>query len=85
MVVIKIRGVLVDILVPDVYKPFVSRNKKGIKQLWLQFQNALYGTMVASLLYYRKFVKSLTDIDFAINLYDPCIANNTIEGQQMTI
>jgi hypothetical protein len=41
--------------------------------------------MVASLLYNRKFVKSLMDIDFAINLYGPCVANKTIEGQQMTI
>jgi hypothetical protein len=41
--------------------------------------------MVASLLYYRKFVKSLTDIDFIINPYDPCVANKIIEGEQMTI
>jgi hypothetical protein len=40
--------------------------------------------VVASLLYYRKFVKSLTDIDFVINPYDPCVANKTIEGEQMT-
>jgi hypothetical protein len=40
--------------------------------------------MVASLLYYRKFVKSLTDIDFIINPYDPCVANKIIEGEQMT-
>jgi hypothetical protein len=51
----------------------------------VQFQNALYVTMVASLLYYRKFIKSLTDIDFVINPYDPCIANKMIEGDQMTI
>jgi hypothetical protein len=52
MAFIKIRGVLVEILVeisPDVYKPFVSRNKKGVKQFLVQFQNALYSTMVASL------------------------------------
>jgi hypothetical protein len=41
--------------------------------------------MVASLLYYQKFVKSLTDIDFVINPYDPCIANKRIEGEHMTI
>jgi hypothetical protein len=67
---IKIRGVLVDILVgiaPDVYTSYVSRDKKGMKQLLVQCQKALYGTMVASLLYYRKFVKSLTDIGFIIN------------------
>jgi hypothetical protein len=51
----------------------------------VQCQNTMYGTMVASLLYYRKFVKSLTDIDFIINPYDPCVANNIIEGKQMTI
>jgi hypothetical protein len=34
MAFIKIKGVLVDILVeisPDVYKPYVSRDKKGVK------------------------------------------------------
>jgi hypothetical protein len=88
MAFIKIRGILVDILVeitPDVYNPYVSKDKKGSKQLLVQCQNALYGTMVASLLYYQKFVKSLTDIDFVINPYDPCVTNNIIEGDQMTI
>jgi hypothetical protein len=41
--------------------------------------------MVTSLLYYRKFVKSLTDIAFIINPYDPCVANKIIEDEQMTI
>jgi hypothetical protein len=53
--------------------------------LLVKFQNALYGTMVASMLYYYKFVKSLTDIYFVINTYDPCVSKRTIEGQQMTI
>jgi hypothetical protein len=88
MAFIKIRGILVDILMeiaPDVYKSYVSKDNKGSKQLLVQCQNALYGTMVASLLYYRKFFKSLTDIDFVINPYDPCVANKMIEGDQMTI
>jgi hypothetical protein len=51
--------------------------------LLLKCQNALYGTMIASLLYYQKFVKSLTDIDFIINPYDPCVAKKIIEGVQM--
>jgi hypothetical protein len=88
MAYIKIWGILVDILVeiaPDVYKSYVSKDKKGSKQFLVQCQNALYGTMVASLLYYQKFVNSLTDIDFVINPYDPCVANKMIEGNQMTI
>jgi hypothetical protein len=87
MVFIKLRGVLVDILVeiaPE-YGPYVTTDKKGVKQLIVQCQNAIYGTMVASLLYYRKFVKSLTDIGFVVNPYDPCVANKIIEGKQMTI
>ena len=77
-----------DILVeisPDVYKSHVITDKKGVKQLLVQCQNALYGTMVASLLYYCKFTKILTDIGFKINPYDPCVANKMIDGQQMTI
>ena len=88
MAFIKICGFLVNILVeiaPDVYKLHVTTNKKGVKQLLVHFQNALYGTMVASLLYYRKFTKSLTDIGFKINPYNPCVSNKIIDGQQMTI
>jgi len=59
---IRVRGPLVDILVtiaPDVYGEDVTIGKKGEKQMLVQCLNALYGTMVASILYYKKFVKSL--------------------------
>ena len=85
---IKICGVLVDILVeiaPDFYKSHVTTEKMGVKQFLVQCQNALYGTMVASLLYYRKFTKSLTEFGFKINPYDPCVSNKMIDGKQMTI
>ena len=88
MAIIKIHGVLVDILMeitPDVYKPYVYQDKKGIKQLLVQCQNAIYGTMVTSLLYYHKFTKSLTLKGFEINPYNPCIANKMIKGKQLTI
>ena len=88
MAIIRLRGDLVDILVsiaPDVYKKFVTTDRKGSKVLIVQCQNALYGTMQASLLYYRKFTQSLTKIGFELNPYDPCVANKTIEGEQMTI
>jgi hypothetical protein len=85
MAIIKIRGVLVDILVQIAPNSYITTDKKGIKQLLVQCQNALYGTMVASLLYYRKFTKSLTSVGFEINPYDPCVANKTVDGMQMTI
>ncbi len=52
--IVSIRGPLVDILVsiaPDVYGPYVSTNKAGQKVLLVQCLNAVYGTMVAALLY----------------------------------
>jgi hypothetical protein len=64
-VIVCIRGPLVDILVliaPDVYGPYVSTNKIGQKILIVECLNAVYGTMVAAMLYYKKFVKSLTKI-----------------------
>ena len=88
MAIIKIRGVLVDMLVdiaPEVYKPYVKIGRNGIKQLIVQCQNAIYGTMIASLLYYRKFCKSLTDRDFEFNPYDACVANKMVNGKKMTI
>jgi hypothetical protein len=88
MGIIKIRGVLVDMLVqiaPEVYKSYITTDKKGTKQLLVQCQNALYGTMVASLLYYHKFTKSLTSVGFKINPYDPCVANKIVDSTQMTI
>jgi hypothetical protein len=88
MAIIKIRGVLMDILVqiaPNVYKSYSTTDKRGMKQLLVQCQNALYGTMVASLQNYHKFTKSLTSFGFEINPYDPCVANKTVNGTQMTI
>ena len=67
------------------YKVDVTKDKRGAKQLLLHFQNALYGTMVTSLLYYSKFTKSLTSIGFETNRYDPCVANKLIDSSKMAI
>jgi hypothetical protein len=88
MAFIKILGVLVDVLVeiaPDIYGECITKDKKGVAQLLVQCQNALCGTMVASLLCCCKFAKSLTDIGYVINPCDPCVANKIIAGKQMTI
>ncbi len=71
-VVVRIRGPLVDILVsmaPDVYAPYISTNKTGQKVLIVECLNAIYETMVAALLYYKKFVKSLKSKGLKLNPY----------------
>jgi hypothetical protein len=82
------RGPLVNILgsiAPDVYGPYVTVGKKGENQLLVQCLTALYGTMVASLLYYKKFVKSLKLNGFRLNPCDPCVANKQVKGEQSTV
>jgi hypothetical protein len=87
-VIVRIRGPLVDILVsiaPDVHGPYVSTNKAGQKVLLVQCLNAVYKTMVAALLYYKKFMKSLTKQGYKINLCNGCVANKVVRGKQVTI
>eukprot|EP00970_Alexandrium_tamarense_P015266 scaffold4923_cov115-Alexandrium_tamarense.AAC.1 len=48
-------------------------------------QKALYGLMRSALLFYLKLKSDLEVYGFAINPYDPCVANMLINGKQMTI
>jgi hypothetical protein len=87
-VIIWITGVIVDWLVkvaPKDYALYVATNSKGINSLLVECYNAIYGIMVAGLLYYRKFSSSLKNRGFTVNPYDPCVWNRVIAGKQMTI
>jgi hypothetical protein len=86
--IIQILGVVVDLITkiaPEVYTQYVSADRKGVKRLLVECMNAIYGTMIAGLLYYRKFAKSLEREKFIKNLYDPCVWNKVIKGKQCTI
>ncbi len=67
------------------YALYVATNSKGINSLLVECYNAIYGTMVAGLLYYRKFSSSLKNRGFMVNPYDPCVWNRDIVGKQMMI
>ena len=67
------------------YKAYVNRENRGVKQLLLNFHNALYVIIVDSLLYYLKFTKSLKIIGFEINPSDLYISNKAIDWSQMKI
>jgi hypothetical protein len=65
-VIIRIRGIVVEWLVqiaPEIYGPYVIKDKKGVQTLLVECWNAIYGTMIAGLLYCRKFSESLTEKD----------------------
>ena len=86
-IVMKIRGRLVDWLVemdPLMYKDKVVY-ENGVKVIYLEVLKAIYGMLIASLLWYRKFRTELESIGFVFNKYDPCVANRVVNKQQQTI
>jgi hypothetical protein len=83
--IMKIRGVLVDILceMDPVYKPYVVY-ENGQKVLYVLLTKAIYGLLVSAMLFYRKLIKDLQEIGFEINPYDICVANRMVNGKQQT-
>jgi hypothetical protein len=53
--------------------------------LLVQCMNALYGSMIASILFYKKFVDSLKKHRFEMNPYEACVANTTKDGGVLAI
>jgi len=88
-VLMVLRGELADMMVqiaPQIYRKYVTVDRKGMPILYVKLQKALYGLMRASLLFYRKLRKELEDYEFEINPYDPCVGNRVTEcGKQMTV
>ena len=84
--IMKIRGVLVDILceIDPAYIPYVVQEGKS-KVLYVQVLKALYGMLVSAMLFYRKLRADLENYGFEINPYDPCVANKMVNGKQLTI
>ena len=86
-IIMKITGVLVDILVqlsPETYGPYVVFENNR-KVLYVVVLRAIYGMLQAALLWYQKFKRDLEDIGFKFNPYDPCVANRKVHGSQQTV
>ena len=69
----KITRVLVDYLVeiaPEIYGPYVVF-QNGKKVLYVQVLKAIYGILVALLLWYKQFCCDLEEVGFKFN----CVAN----------
>jgi hypothetical protein len=86
-VIMKIRGQLIDLLLeicPGVYDKYVVYEGKH-RVLYVRMLKALYGMLISSLLYYKKFRKDIESIGFEINPYDICVANRVLNGKQHTV
>ena len=88
-VIMVLKGELAEMMIqiaPEVYRRYVTVDRKGTKVLYVKLQKALYGLMRASLLFYRKLRKEFKQYGLTMNPYDPCVANKTAEsGKQLTV
>ena len=53
--------------------------------MYVRLSEALYGMLRAALLFYNRLRSDLENMGIKINPYDPCVANNMVNGHQMTI
>jgi hypothetical protein len=88
-VLMVLKGEVADMMVqiaPQVYRKYVTVDRKGMPILYVRLQKALYGLMKASLLFYRKLRKEMEEYRFVVNPYNPCVANKTMEsGEQLMV
>ena len=86
-IVMKITGVMVDILLdiaPDVYGGYVVY-ENGQRVIYVWVVRAIYGMLISSLLWYKKFRGDIETQGFEFNPYDACVANRMVNGHQQTI
>ena len=88
-VLMVLKGELAELMVqiaPEMYREYLTTNRKGTKVLYVQLQKALYGLMRLSLLFYRKLRKERKRYGMGVNPYDPCVVNMTTKsGKQLTV
>lgn len=87
LVHVRLSGPLAAMLVrvnPRKYKTYVvTENRKLV--IYVRLLKALYGTMQASLLFWKDLTAVLKKSGFTINPYDECVANKMVDGKQCTV
>ena len=53
--------------------------------LYVELKEALYGTLKAALLFWKKLSMVLTKWGFVVNPHDTCVMNKIMKGKQCTI
>ena len=71
-------------ITPEIYQEYVSK-KRNQAYIYCRVNVAIYGTLKAALLFWKKLSSSLKMRGFEINPYDWCVANKDINGSQCTI
>ena len=83
IVYIKITGSMAELLErinPELYSSCIVTTRKGRKILFAKANKAIYGTLKAALLFWRKLRGKLEDWGFEGNPYDPCVTGRAQAG-----
>ena len=70
---------------PQMYRKYITTSSKGEPMLYVRLSKALYGLLQSVLFLYKKLRTELEDFGFAVNSYDPCVANKMVNGSQTTV
>ena len=84
---VKLVGELAELLVrvDPSYEQFIHYEKNQ-KVIYTELDKALYGTLQAGLLFWKKLSAFLVDqLGFEKNPYDFCVANKMVNGKQLTV
>ena len=71
-------------MIPNCIANFVQI-EKGREVLYVELKKALYGTLKAALLFWKRLSSQLMKWGFELNPYDACVANKMINGNHCTI
>jgi hypothetical protein len=73
-------------IAPQIYRKYITVDRRETPVLYVKLQKALYGLMRVSLLFYRKLQGELEDDGFFVNPYNLWVANKDVgDGEQLTI
>jgi hypothetical protein len=83
----RLDGAMAELLLridPKLYWKYLTQVGKK-KVMYVELNKALYGTLDASLLFWKKLSKTLEDWGYERNPYDWCVMNKMINGKQCTV
>ena len=84
---LKFDRIMVDMLVeidPSLRRHVIT-TRRGYKLMYGKLNKAVYGTLLGSILFYKKLATQLHKWDFIMNPYDACTWNKMVNGKQLTI
>lgn len=86
-IIMKLRGTMAELMVqvsPEFYRKYIV-DHDGKAVLYVKLRKALYGTLKAALLFWKKLTTDLMAWGFVFNPYDQCVMNKDINVSQCTI